>query len=431
MKLQRHNSTSGGILVVMLVVSSLVGLMLVAYLAMLSSQHKMSQRSQVWNNTIVMSEIGIEEALAHLNQVNSTTNFATNGWAKFGTNFVRTRTNINGGTVGIAIDNAMPPTITATGWLRAPLLSVSMKRIVRVKTKINIQFPDGILSKGLVVTGGGGVMNSYNSTNSLESSNGLYVASRATDHITLATTAKTAGAIDIGNTVIFGNVGTGAGGTYNIGNNGNVGTTAWNNDPAHDGQVEGGHSTDDVNVYIPDAVLPTDFGTAGLTTPGPGIVNLTVYDYLLTNSGDYRLTLPMPNSSKVLVTGKVRFYTTQPVTITSGFVLIGTNSSIEWYSLQDIKLGGGGVINTPGVPKNLSIIGLSLCTAVEYTGGSAFCGSIYAPRANIKMGGNSEAYGAFVGNSITLQGNMSFHYDEALAGDPRKSRFVAASWQEL
>src|SRR6185503_18409281 len=140
MKLQRHNSTAGGVLVAMLVISVLVGLMLVAYLAMLSSQHKMSQRSQVWNNAIAMCEVGVEEALAHLNY-QFTTNFASNGWVSNNFAFRRERS-LNGGRVVMLISNDFPPTLVDTGMLNAPLFqTVSIVRKVRVKTRINLQFP--------------------------------------------------------------------------------------------------------------------------------------------------------------------------------------------------------------------------------------------------------------------------------------------------
>ena len=64
MKLRKGKSTEGGVLVVTIVICALVGLMLSAYLSMVSSQHSFTQRSQVWNNVIPMCEAGIEEAMA-------------------------------------------------------------------------------------------------------------------------------------------------------------------------------------------------------------------------------------------------------------------------------------------------------------------------------------------------------------------------------
>src|SRR5256885_1944707 len=89
MKLCRRNLRSGGALIAALIICIVIGIMLVAYLSMVTYQHKFSQRSQVWNNSIAMCEVGMEEALAHLNHANTTTNFAINGWNKIGTNYYR------------------------------------------------------------------------------------------------------------------------------------------------------------------------------------------------------------------------------------------------------------------------------------------------------------------------------------------------------
>jgi Tfp pilus assembly protein PilX len=440
MNLRNRNSKSGGVLVAALVVCIVIGVMLVAYLAMVTYQHRFSQRSQVWNNSIAMCEVGVEEALAHINHINTTSNFAVNGWVSNNFRFRKERT-LNGGNMIMIISNDFPPTLMVTGILSSPIQSAPIVRQVRVKTMINLHFPNGILSKGTVSLGGSGMVDSFNSTNSSESTGGMYDPTKRTDRVTVATTAKTAGAISVGNVSIFGSAATGPGGTINIQPNGNVGDAAYNNNPAYNGQIEGGHSANDVNVYIPDAQLPTDFNLLAPTPmPGPVIVGvgITNYAYIL-NSGDYRMNTPMNlvSTDKILVTGKVRLYCTAPVSFSGqSFLLIGTNgvnsnASIEWYVNASFSLGGGGAVNGTGQAKNLTIYGLNNCLSLSYSGNSAFVGTIYAPRANITVSGTADASGAFVGNTFTLSGGMSIHYDESLKGDPRKNRFVAASWQEL
>src|SRR6184192_173802 len=86
----------GSILAIMLILSALIGLMLAAYLTMVGSQNKFTQRSQVWNNAMPTAEAGVEEALAHINYSGTTSNFAINGWVLSNTNYIKTR--INGDT---------------------------------------------------------------------------------------------------------------------------------------------------------------------------------------------------------------------------------------------------------------------------------------------------------------------------------------------
>src|SRR5687767_1812214 len=115
----RSSSSSGGVLVATLIVSMLVGIMLTAYLAMLSQQQTFTQRSQIWNHCIPMCEAGIEEAMAHLNHVTTANDFSVNGWP-FQSGAYRKERDLNNGTWFVAIDTNLPPIITAIGSLRMP-----------------------------------------------------------------------------------------------------------------------------------------------------------------------------------------------------------------------------------------------------------------------------------------------------------------------
>jgi hypothetical protein len=427
MKIHNRVSEEGGTLVTVLIVCVVVALMLTAYLSMLSYQHRFSQRSQVWNNCIPMCEAGVEEALAHMNYA-LTTNFASDGWWLVGSTYRKERA-LNGGTFRMAIDNLMPPTITVTGILSSPIQG-NIMRAVRVKTKLNWEFPNAILAKGTVTLNGNGMVDSFNSTNSLESTNGQYSAALRTDHATVATTATASSSISVGNSTVFGSVGTGPGGTASIQNNGNVGDIAWNNDPTKDGTIEPSRTTDDVNVYISSASLPSPYGPA--LPPAPGIVGLTLYKYILTG-GDYMISdITLATSDKMLITGKCRIYVTAGTSVSGmGSITVATNSSVEWYTAGNVNIAGSGVINSSGLAKNFAIIGLNTCTSVSYSGTSSFIGTVYAPNATVTLNGTSDAFGALVGKTVTLMGTMNFHYDEALKGDPTHGKYLAASWQEL
>src|SRR5688572_13477736 len=240
MKLRKGHANQGGVLVVTIVICALVGLMLTAYLGMVSSQHSFTQRSQVWNNAIPMCEAGIEEAMAHINHINTTSNFAINGWRLDGGRYRKERY-LNRGECRMDIDNNMPPIITVQGLLKEPIGDRNVSRWVRVQTKINYRFPNGILARGTVNLAGSGKIDSYNSTNALESTDGKYDPAKATDRATVATVARTNGAINVGNMSIHGSVGTGPGGTVILSPNGDVGSTPFNN--ANSGLIEPGHIT--------------------------------------------------------------------------------------------------------------------------------------------------------------------------------------------
>src|SRR5687767_7193362 len=112
MKLRKGKSNQGGVLVVTIVICSLVGMMLAAYLSMVSGQHSFTQRSQVWNNAIPMCEAGVEEAMAHINHINTLSNkFDINGWVLVSGHYKKERP-LNGGICRMDIDSGMPPIIT-------------------------------------------------------------------------------------------------------------------------------------------------------------------------------------------------------------------------------------------------------------------------------------------------------------------------------
>src|SRR5688500_18020117 len=205
----KRGTNQGSVLVVAVVVCALVGMMLAAYMSMVSSQHSFTQHSQVWNNVIPLCESGLEEAMAHINHINTSSNFAINGWRKDG-NVYRKEQFLNAGRCDMEINNAWPPIITVRASLPQPLGVTDIRRAIRVRTKMNQRFPAAVLARGSVTLNGSGRIDSFNSTNALESGpGGQYAASNATDRALVGTTLRTVPAIDVGTMDIYGYVATG------------------------------------------------------------------------------------------------------------------------------------------------------------------------------------------------------------------------------
>jgi len=434
MKLQKGKSNEGGVLVVTIVICALVGLMLSAYLSMVSSQHSFTQRSQVWNNTIPMCEAGVEEAMAHINHINTpSNNFAINGWVRVSStgHFIKER-NINGGKCQMDIDNGYPPIITVRGSLKEPIGNGDVTRVVKVRTKMNQRFPAAILAKGSITLSGSGLVDSFNSTNALESTGGLYDPAKATDHALVATTLRTVNCLSVGNSTVFGSAATGPGGTVRINPSGNVGDTPYCNNPIFNGTIQPGHLFDDANYFIPSANLPSDFGS--WNTVNPAIVPLiggTNYKYAILSDGDYQMpSISVGIGERMLVAAKARLHVLGSTTVqNSGYILLGPGASIEWYARGPVSIGGGACINVSGEAINFSIVALT-SAPVNYGGNASLIGTIYAPLSSVSLNGTTDAYGAITCNNFSLVGTMSIHFDEALKGNP-KVRFLASSWQEL
>ena len=437
MKLQQGKSNQGGVLVVTIIICALVGLMLSAYLSMVSSQHNFTQRSQVWNNAIPMCEAGIEEAMAHINHISTlSNNFNINGWRRDGTHFKK-ELYINGGTCEMDIDNGLPPIITVRGSLKEPIGNGNVTRVVKVRTKMNQRFPAAILARGTVNLNGSGRVDSFNSTNMAESLNGQYNIARATDRALVGTTLRTPLAIDVGTMSLYGSGATGPGGTMRVANSGSVGSKPWVESVIGKGAIEPGHHINDANYFIPPANLPTDFAPAALpmNVMFPPIVGGTNYNYCVLADGDYRQTASGGNISigsgqKMLIAGQCRIHVPGQFTVSSsGYVLMSSNAYVEFYVSGRVDIQGQGFINLNGYAKNFSIISLT-SQPVTYGGQARLIGTFYAPLSTVSLFGTTDAIGAFTCNNFSLGGTMGIHFDEALKGEP-KIRFIASSWQEM
>jgi len=432
MRFRNTEVERAGILVVVIVMCGIVGATLIAYLGMVSSQERFVHRSAVWNSCIVLCESGVEEALAHINHRNTASNFAINGWSYSSGAFHKDPPRyMNGGRCEIMISTSYPPVITASAKLPAPMNAGEVVRSVRVGTKVSRVFPQAILSKSRVTLGGSGRVDSFNSTNILESLNGQYSEPLATAQATIASLTRNATDFNVGNVDVFGYVATGPGAVVNVGPNGVVGSKPFALNPLNGGRIETGHIRNDFNVYIVDAPLPPNFSALPIPLAGRNIGG-TNYTYVAA-SGDYSaININMGNGETFLVTGRARILVTGNVTLTGdSAIILTTNATVEWYQAGGtVNMGGKGVVNGRGFAKDFQLIGLRTCNSISYSGSFQFIGTVYAPSATVTLDGSADAYGAVVGNSIELKGGMGLHYDEAL-NSPQKIRFIASTWQEI
>jgi hypothetical protein len=66
-------------------------------------------------------------------------------------------------------------------------------------------------------------------------------------------------------------------------------------------------------------------------------------------------------------------------------------------------------------------------------GNGGFSGAIYAPNYNLEIKGGGSAqniYGAFVANTVFMNGVQALHYDEALADGGLITDYRIVSWFE-
>lgn len=420
MKHSRLQRSSGSVLLATMGFVLAIAAFMVAYLYVVQNSNRSVSRAQAWNSALAITEAGIEEGLANLNQVAITTN-------PIATTFNPFSHNLNGGTYYVSSSAAgVVSTITSTGVVSAPLTGDAIPRAVRITAQRQALFSKGMVSMTTIDMKGNGVISdSYNSTNGPYSS---------APHGANGDVAALNGVVNIGNHTIDGNLYLGPNSTYSPPQSGQGGVT--------------GTVYQDWNMQFPDAFLPTNdingnlisWTPAPITNSGPSTI-----DHIFTNSGYYSIT---DNGNIIVAAGitvtldvKQFSYDLSKATITIYGGTTNAGSVIMYQESGSVTLGGtssGGAFNNPPTipsnrPENFVYFGLPGVTSIKYNGSSDFVGVIYAPEADLELKGGGSGVnfsGSLIVKSLTIDGNYNIHYDTSLLGY-YYGYYVAGSWQEL
>ena len=430
---QRRLSQRASALILTSVLAGIIGISLQGYLSFVAAQNRSVVRSLSWNLAIPILEAGLEEALAHVNNNITSTNWAVDGWTASGSTVTKTR-NLSDGYYSVIISNQSPPTIYATGFVPLPLsTNAYISRSAVVTTVRDGMFMKAMVAKGTINMNGNNIRtDSFDSGNTNYSSNGQYVASKARDNGDVATNSGLANSLNVGNANVFGRVATGPGGSISIGSNGAVGSAAWQN--AGNKGIQTGWSASDMNVSFPDVTVPF---TGGYSSPTSGTVSSVSYTYVL-NSGNYQLSsLSLSGQNKVLVQGDAVLYVTGNLSMAGqSQIIIRTNASLKLYvGGASASIGGKGIANEAGNATKFSYWGLPTNTSLSFSGNAGFMGSVYAPSASFSLSGGGNNQLDFIGSSVTstvtFNGHFSFHYDELLGRTGASRGYIVTSWNEI
>lgn len=464
MKIQLTSATKrreGGALVLTSIILVVVGAVLASCLLATQGQYSIVSRSQTWNTSVVLTEAGVEDALAFMNKyagnfpmVSSWSTAASaqqDGWTVNGNIYKMHRVvDARVGYYDVSIDNTISnsPVITCSGTTSNSLLSASYQppfmlaaagvsgfsaaaaaRTVQVRATFSALFPGAITTKENINLNGNNVrVDSFDSTMTNYSAwvtnwaYGVYDGSKAKANGDVATDSSLVGAISVGQANIYGHLDTGPGGSATVGNNGYVGPL-----PQVGSGIQPGYAKSDMNVIFPDVVLPT--GASGWQyVPASNIITNSGNYTILSISGD--LTIDAANVT-IYVSGNINMSGSSAITVT-------TNASLVtiYVAGSSIDLHGQATINNQKQNAHtLGIYGLPSLTSIDFGGNAAFTGTIYAPEADFSFGGggnNSYDYvGSLVANSCFLNGNANFHYDESLRVNGPGIGYIPSSWQEL
>lgn len=433
MKPQLTKTNTGGTLLIVLTFVGVLSVVLLTMLRLSQSASLLTSRSWVWNGAMPTAEAGIEEALTQI-QV-ATNNLATYNWTVAGHNATKTRS-LQGAyyTVLITPTNAAaaigplnPPTIYSTGFVQVPFEGGYIGRTVRVTTACHSYYNQALLAKSSITMSGAATVDSFDSSNPTYSTNGIYDPTKRNDQATLACTSLLPGCINMSSAQLYGYAATSFGGSVSPGT---VGDLAYVNNPANNGTIEAGHSTNNLQATFPDVSAPFTSGASFSS----GMVNGTNYTYVASVSTNYYVSgdFYINGGQSMIITNNAVIYVNGSFTCSgSGFMYLAPNSSLTLYIAgPSATISGGGLVNGTQNASKCAIYGLPTLLTGTYSGSAGYIGTVYAPEANWTISGSAAAVGAFTANSFTITGGGGIHYDQALGNDGRPT-FAITSWLEL
>src|SRR5262249_27545260 len=148
------------------------------------------------------------------------------------------------------------------------------------------------------------------------------------------------------------------------------------------------------------------------------IINGTNYALVL-NSGNYtQSSVTLNFTQKMLITGNAVLYVPGDFNMFgSSGLIIAPGASLKLYvGGANGRVNGQTMINGTRFATNFVYYGLPGNTNISLSGGTAFTGLIYAPRARLYVSGDTVICGATVTESVLASLGLALHYDESLAG---------------
>ena len=289
----------------------------------------------------------------------------------------------------------------------------------------------GIISRKTFLMSGNGFIDSFDSSNSLYSTNGQYDQSKRESHGDVGILDSTGSSL--------------ANGTYLYGSLSYSGPAV-----QHTQHVQGSISTP-FNVNVPEVSTPNwtsgSYSTSLPTASGNTItisgnpnaspptgtatnpLRYKVSSVVLSGQQQIKIQSPVDPVTHQTLSGydNVQIWITDADGATNALstsgnnagITLDSNASAKFWVQGNISLTGQSILNGSGLAANLQINGVSPTDGsipTAYIAGQGnFIGVINAPEYNTTYAGNGDVMGAIIARTLTVQGNGSLHYDQALS----------------
>ncbi len=146
----------------------------------------------------------------------------------------------------------------------------------------------------------------------------------------------------------------------------------------------------------------------------------------ITHSGGTPLVLPpgtksyehliVSTSSSVTIQGPATLVL-EDLSVVEGaeLVLDTTGGQIRLFITDELSLAAGSYLTQTGTDPRQLVIQVASDETAEFHGEGALYGLVFAPLAEISLGGGMEFFGSLVGSSVDFEGAAKLHFDLTLA----------------
>jgi len=303
--------------------------------------------------------------------------------------------------------------------------SPQVSRRIEAVVKPVSSFAQAIMSVGVIdLTNQNIVVDSYDSTDSTKSTNGLYDVAKRQQNGDIATDGNL---IDAGNAHIYGDVAT---------NSGTVAGAA---------NITGTERDDFYQEPIPIGA-PTWVSFNSTITNAPNTTTLTANATQGASVARYQLSSISLHSNQTLTlagaadgsTTYIEIYVTGDISFSGTSQLVvqpGVKAKI--YFAGNVDVAGNGIVNSNNQPGDLQLFGIQpsdgISRHVNLGGNGQIVSAVYAPNHDVTINGggtNGHVFGSVVGRSVTMTGVTNLHYDEALSTMGLINSYKIVSWFE-
>jgi hypothetical protein len=275
------------------------------------------------------------------------------------------------------------------------------------------------VSQNVWLSGTNLIVDSFDSSNPVFSTQGRYDPSKARDGGDIFTSSSMIDGIRLGGSArVYGHLASGSGGTVNVTGAAAVGDPTFNG-----GGIQPGWWTNNMNFSMPSVSLPytsaliphSGYVVSTTYINGTTIYTTNFYDHVLIG-GDYSYGDAL--SGKTLVISDARLVLPNGLQLSNNDRIEIVRGTLEIYcGGATCNIDGQGITNKTGYAGRLLVYCLPSVTNLTLSGGSGFTGVIVAPNADMTInstGSQFDFVGCSMTKSLTNAGNLGFHFDEAL-----------------